>query len=156
MKELLSIAFFLMISVTGCTTLKSIKCGNPSYDTYLNFPLDTISKNGTQKEVLISSSDYNRYFEDTKFTGGCLKGETINELFSRLRGNGVILIVRNDTVLLEKYYGVFSAGYNSNIFSISKAVTSLLCGIAVDEGLISVSDPVTKYIPELETAAPQF
>lgn len=156
MKELLSIAFFLMISVTGCTTLKSIKCGNPSYDTYLNFPLDTISKNGTQKEVLISSSDYNRYFEDTKFTGGCLKGETIDELFSRLRGNGAILIVRNDTVLLEKYYGVFSAGYNSNIFSISKAVTSLLCGIAVDEGLISVSDPVTKYIPELETAAPQF
>ena len=62
---------------------------------------------------------------------------------------GALLIVRNDTILLEQYYGNFSELSPSNIFSITKAVTSLLCGIAVYEGLISISAPITEYIPEL-------
>lgn len=147
-----SLLIILLLALSSsCTTFKSIRCGNPSTDTYLNFALDTISPPDNDiKKVFISSTEHNRYFEDSKFTGGRFKNESIDDLFSRMRGNGALLIVRNDTILLESYYGDFSQYSPSNIFSISKAVTSLLCGIAIDEGYILLSDPVTKYIPELE------
>lgn len=109
-----------------------------------------------QKNVLISSVEHNKYFEDSKFNGGRFNSETIGEYFARVRGNGALLIVRNDTILLEQYYGNFSQLSPSNIFSISKAVTALLCGIAIDEGYMSLTDPITKYITELNDADPLF
>lgn len=90
------------------------------------------------------------------FPSGRLNGETIGEYFARVRGDGALLIVRNDTILLEQYYGSFSKLSPSNIFSITKAITALLCGIAVDEGYMALTDPVTKYITELNSADPLF
>ncbi|MCM1067373.1 MAG: beta-lactamase family protein [Muribaculaceae bacterium] len=147
---------FFFVAFASCTTFKSIKCGSPSTDTYRNFALDTIASNSAAKNVLISSANHDRYFEDSKFTGGRFNSETIGEYFARVRGNGALLIVRNDTILLEKYYGSFSQLSPSNIFSITKAITALLCGIAIDEGYISLTDPVTKYITELNNADPMF
>lgn len=156
MKSLSYILVVCAVIFSSCTTFKSIKCGEPSTDTYLNFAVDTIATNDTIRPVLISSPEHDRFFEDSKFSGGSFTNETIGEYLSRVRGNGALLIVRNDTVLLEQYYGNFSELSPSNIFSITKAVTSLLCGIAVDEGYISISTPITEYIPELKDAAPLF
>ncbi len=156
MKSLSYILVVCAVILSSCSTFKSIKCGQPSTDTYLNFSVDTIAINDTIRPVLISSPEHDRFFEDSKFSGAHLTNETIGEYFSRVRGNGALLIVRNDTVLLEQYYGNFSKLSPSNIFSITKAVTSLLCGIAVDEGYISISAPITDYIPELKDADPLF
>ena len=152
----LSYILIIIGFLSSCTTFKSIKCGSPSTNTYLNFAVDTIATYDTIKQVLISSAKHNRYFEDSKFSGGRFNNETIGEYFSRVRGDGALLIVRNDTILLEQYYGNFSELSPSNIFSITKAVTSLLCGIAVDEGYISISTPITEYIPERIDADPSF
>lgn len=152
----LSYILIIIGFLSSCTTFKSIKCGSPSTNTYLNFAVDTIATYDTIKQVLISSAKHNRYFEDSKFSGGRFNNETIGEYFSRVRGDGALLIVRNDTILLEQYYGNFSELSPSNIFSITKAVTSLLCGIAVYEGYISISTPITEYIPELIDADPLF
>lgn len=156
MKRHTYILISLMTVLSGCTTFKSIKCGSPSTDTYLNFSLDTIASKERPADVLISTPDHDRFFEDSKISGGRFNNETIGEYFSKVRGNGALLIVRNDTILLEKYYGDFSKLSPSNIFSVTKAVTALLCGIAVDEGHISISDPITRYIPELNDADPKF
>lgn len=142
--------------LTGCTAFRAVRCGSPSFDTYLDFALDTIRACDTARNVLISTDGHDRYFEESTFTGGNFAGETVDEYFSRVRGEGALLIVRNDTILLEKYYGSFSPLSPSNVFSISKAVTALMCGIAVDEGYIDVNTPVTAYIPELASADPLF
>ena len=156
MKRHAYILILLLAFLPGCATFKSIKCGNPSTDTYLNFALDTISSKESPEDVLISTPDHDRYFEDSKFSGGRFNNETIGEYFSRVRGDGALLIVRNDTILLEQYYGNFSELSPSNIFSITKAVTSLLCGIAIDEGYVSLTTPITEYIHELIDADPLF
>lgn len=156
MKHLYSILIIFTTLFSGCTTFKSIKCGYPSSDTYLNFAVDTIKAKGSANKVFISSDDHDTYFENSKFSGGRFNNETIGEFFSRVRGNGALMIVRNDTILLERYYGNFSELSPANIFSVTKAVTALLCGIAVDEGFLSISDPVTKYIPELIDSDPMF
>lgn len=153
-------AFFtflsLIVALAGCTTIKSIRCGNPSVESYRNFELDTVRAPIASRNILISTPDCNRFFKDTKFSGGRFSGETIGDFFSRVRGSGALLIVRNDTILFEKYFGNFSPCSPSNVFSVTKSVTSLLCGIAIDEGLMSLTDPVTKYIPELNDADPLF
>lgn len=156
MKRLSYILVIIFGFLSSCTTFKAIKCGSPSTDTYLNFAVDTVATNDTIKQVFISSAEHDRYFEDSKFSGTRFNSETIGEYFSRVRGDGALLIIRNDTILLERYYGNFSELSPSNIFSITKAVTSLLCGIAVDEGYISISALVTEYIPELKDADPLF
>ncbi|WP_020566655.1 serine hydrolase domain-containing protein [Neolewinella persica] len=67
------------------------------------------------------------------------------------------LVVKSDSIVYEQYFDGYQANDISTIFSVSKSVTSLLTGIAVDEGLIAdVNDPVTKYIPELLDGDPRF
>lgn len=146
---------FVALFLSGCTTFRAVKCGTPSPESYTNFALDTIAAADTIKKILVESPD--TYFRTTKFDGGQFHGETIAEYFARVRGNGALLIVRNDSILLEEYFGNAQKQMPLNIFSISKAITSLLCGIAVDEGKIgSVNDSVTKYIPELKQSDPAF
>lgn len=60
------------------------------------------------------------------------------------------LIIRNDTIIYERYFGKFDDSSILASFSVSKAFVSALAGIAVSEGYIgSTEDPVTRYIPEL-------
>lgn len=67
------------------------------------------------------------------------------------------LIIHNDSIVYEKYCGDFSADRMATIFSVSKSITSLMCGIAVDDGYIrSIDDPVTIYLPELEKEDPMW
>jgi len=67
------------------------------------------------------------------------------------------LILRGDSIVYEHYFRGYSPEKISTIFSVSKSVTSLLTGIAVDEGKIEdINDPVTKYIPELLEGDPLF
>lgn len=62
-----------------------------------------------------------------------------------------VLIVQNDSILYEKCTGKMATDKISGVFSVTKSITSLLCGIAVDEGCIkSIDAPVTDYLPELK------
>ena len=110
MKRLSYIFVIFIVLLSSCATFKSIKCGAPSTDTYLNFTVDTVATSDTIKQVLISSVKHDRYFEDSKFSGGRFNNETIGEFFSRVRGNGALLIVRNDTI-----NEAYSFGWNNII-----------------------------------------
>lgn len=61
------------------------------------------------------------------------------------------MIIRNVSLLYEKYSnGYFRDSYVTT-FSLAKSFVSILIGIAVKEGKISsVNDPVTRYIPDMK------
>lgn len=60
------------------------------------------------------------------------------------------LILRNDTLIFERYYYDTIQYAVTPVFSISKSIISSLVGIALEEGdLKSINDPITYYIPEL-------
>jgi len=60
------------------------------------------------------------------------------------------LVIKDDQVLFEKYWGEHSEIAVSNSFSMAKSMVALLIGAALDEGLIgSVEDSACDYIPEL-------
>jgi CubicO group peptidase (beta-lactamase class C family) len=67
------------------------------------------------------------------------------------------LVIRNDSVIYENYFGGFNRQSVLPSFSVSKSFTSVLIGIAIDEGKIaSTNDPITKYIPELARRDERF
>ena len=51
-----------------------------------------------------------------------------------------VLIIQNDSIIYEKCVGDITTDRLATVFSVSKSITSLLCGIAVDEGYIKSID----------------
>jgi CubicO group peptidase (beta-lactamase class C family) len=63
------------------------------------------------------------------------------------------LILKNDQIAYEKYWGEHHPKQVSNSFSAAKTVISVLIGIALDEGKIkSLDDKVCKYLPKFSGA----
>ena len=61
-----------------------------------------------------------------------------------------LLVIRNDTLLYEKYFRHYEAGSVVASFSMAKSYISALVGIAIAEGALkSVDDKITDYLPEL-------
>ncbi len=66
-------------------------------------------------------------------------------------GTAAFLIIRNDSLLYEKYFNNFHQESIVPSFSAAKSFVSALVGIAVDEGKIkNVQDPITNYLTELD------
>ncbi|RYM34162.1 class C beta-lactamase-related serine hydrolase [Brumimicrobium glaciale] len=58
------------------------------------------------------------------------------------------LIVKDEKIIHESYYGEHSESVKSNSFSMAKSFIGLLIGIAVDKGEIDGFDaPITEYLP---------
>lgn len=65
-------------------------------------------------------------------------------------GTRAFLIIRNDSILFEKYFAGYDKSSIIPSFSVAKSFVSAIIGISIDEGYIqSVDDLITKYIPEL-------
>lgn len=60
-----------------------------------------------------------------------------------------LVVVQNDSLIYENYWGGWDADSVSNSFSVAKSYVSVLTGIALKEGKIkSLDDPVGNYLPE--------
>jgi len=78
--------------------------------------------------------------------------EKIHEKFKSV----AYLVVKNDQVIFEKYWGQHSENAVSNSFSMVKSVTAILVGAALDDGLIeSLDDTACSYLPELCNEKPK-
>ncbi|HLG02356.1 MAG TPA: serine hydrolase [Bacteroidia bacterium] len=62
---------------------------------------------------------------------------------------GAFLVISNDSLRYEKYWGEFSDRSYSNSFSMAKTVVSILVGCAIADGHIkSIDQPVHDFLPE--------
>ena len=60
------------------------------------------------------------------------------------------VVLRNNEVLFERYYGDMNRHDHHIWFSASKSLVSTALGILIEEGRIKLSDSPAKYIPELK------
>lgn len=68
------------------------------------------------------------------------------------QGTLSFIIIKNDTIVYEKYFNGFEPDSIRTIFSVSKAFTSALIGIAINEGFIkSVNQLVSDFIPSFKS-----
>ena len=93
--------------------------------------------------------NYNASFDNLEVSKKSNKKIGLLELLKE-SSTTAFLIIRNDTIVYEKYLnGYYRASINTS-FSVAKSITGLLTGKAMDEGFInSIDDPVVNYIPEL-------
>ena len=150
-----------ILCLQSCVVTKSIKYGNASVDDYSVFEQDTVARglrtfefaDAQQKSPLIDTLKFDIYFSKAN----TLLDLTLRETMDYIDVPSAAIIIQNDTILFEHYSGGWDRDSQSCIFSVTKTVTSLLCGIALKDGYIkSLSDPVTDYIPELKDADPMF
>lgn len=65
-----------------------------------------------------------------------------------------ILVLKDGKIVYEKYLNLTNEDTRFIIWSCTKSITSLLIGIAIDEGSISsIDDRIVKYVPELKGTA---
>lgn len=68
-----------------------------------------------------------------------------------------LIIVKDDTIRFEGYANGYARASINTSFSIAKSITSMLMGVAIDEGVIDdIEDPITKYLPELMDSDPNL
>jgi CubicO group peptidase (beta-lactamase class C family) len=79
------------------------------------------------------------------------------EGFLQETGTLAFVVVDQDRLVYERYFGGADRHALQTSFSVAKSFLSTLVGIAIEEGLIgSVTDPVTAYVPELADRDPRF
>ena len=64
-----------------------------------------------------------------------------------------VVVVKNNAVIAEGYFNGFSRDTPHDLRSASKSVTSALAGIAIDQGLFAIDDPIEQLIPQFDSFA---
>ena len=155
------LVIFALALLTSCSLIRGYRADGaygPTSFSYEKQLKDTIVNRGSvfsftrpliQNDVIDTLHFFNqgrRYVDNTMWEAIGPKTETQG-----------VLIIQNDSIIYEKFTGEMAADKVAGVFSITKSVTSLLCGIAVDEGYIkSIYDPVTDYMPELLKKDPMW
>lgn len=150
----------LIAFAVSCTVPGAIRHGSVTIDDYTKFDCDTIKRGdsvfrfaGKGRALLDTLQiDYRLWHRDTVLHMSIDKDF---EMFPDVRK--AVLVIRNDSILYENYSNGMDRYTISTIFSVSKTITGLMCGIALKDGFIkSLDDAVTDYIPELKDCDPMF
>ncbi|MCT4640475.1 MAG: beta-lactamase family protein [Bacteroidales bacterium] len=117
---------------------KTLILGNANYDDYKHFH---------NREI--PSAKHIPWKIDEKYNSVDIP----EELMDTITGYdpNALIIIKDSTILYEKYWNSFNENTLSNSFSVSKSIVSLLIGAAIDEGKIqSLFQPVADFIPEYQ------
>ena len=151
-----------LMSLTSCTVIyRGLKYGNAAVDDYTVFEQDTVDR-GFRTFTFAELPESERVLDTMKvgFYHARLDSVyriSIPESMEMIGKPAAALIIRNDTIVFEHYHGGWDKNIQSCIFSVTKTITSMLCGVALKDGYIkSLDDPVTDYIPELKKKDPLF
>ncbi|HNI43725.1 MAG TPA: serine hydrolase [Chitinophagales bacterium] len=139
----------ILCSLAACTTPARIVFFNaPSIEDVDIFSVDTVAAN--PQPFTFAKKSYAPLPPLKQW----VKHPIVNEFYSleefliRTQTTS-FLVIRNDTILYENYFNGFDMDRPSIVFSVSKAITTTLVGIAIKEGHIkNLQEPVYKYIPE--------
>ncbi|MBD0401505.1 serine hydrolase [Flammeovirga sp. EKP202] len=139
---------FIVVLFSSCHLSRYVTRLNANITDHKIFPKTEISTGQNTFQFLEQPTEFTVVSEGVSMS-----------LDERLQQTSTVsfLVIHKDTILFENYYKGYKPDSISNIFSASKSITSLLVGIAIDEGKIkSVNDPVVNYIPELKEGDPMY
>jgi len=59
-----------------------------------------------------------------------------------------LLIVRNGYIVLDAYYSPYDGSFPHDMASVTKSVTSILVGIAIEQGKLQLDSPMVSFFPD--------
>lgn len=147
-KTILFAAFAVSLFVSGCSSTAGIfKYTIPDITDVNIFSTKAIHKSGNSFSF---QKGENQTLPPVIFWANSRKVDenTSVEHFLEKNGTTAFLVIRNDSILYEKYFDGYSREKISQVFSVTKAVVSALVGIAIAEGHIqSIDQPVSDFLP---------
>lgn len=149
--------FFLRSGIVLCVLFSLLYISKYSY---LLKGIQTIYLSGHTTAFL---EDYNRFSNDTVNTSNTTQPWPFHKSYNKYptpedledyhknQRTVAYLIIKNDSILYEKYYDGFDKDAKSNSFSVVKSMVTAMLGIALKEGTIkSLDQKVIEFIPELK------
>lgn len=146
----LTIFIIAFVLLSSCSSLRPIRFGGvPTQKSHLRFPSRTVANEGPIFNFYKADKNYELGTKigllNTDFNATNISLDSLVNLHKTVS----FMIIRNDTILYEKYNRKFTDTSKVSSFSVVKPIISTLIGVAIDEGKISsVEDRITKYLPE--------
>jgi CubicO group peptidase (beta-lactamase class C family) len=136
----------LLFCMTGCTAYRVVVYNISGVNDFKHFPKHTLTPSQAPFHFFSAAG----IIADTLTITSENKNYTLNEYLQKSKSLA-FLIIRNDSLLVDNFYTPFRRTDISQAFSMSKSITSMLIGCAMDDGLIKSTDqPITDFIPELK------
>jgi len=139
----------------GCTTMRIIRHRDPDAARPRTLFRQRVVHRAEHPSALVTANPPRTDLDTVTVRDADLHPRSFAEYLER-RHVRAFIVVRDDTVLYERYREGYGPATLSSGFSVSKSVTSALLGLALRSGAIrSLDDSVTRYIPEL-SASPAY
>jgi CubicO group peptidase (beta-lactamase class C family) len=133
------IAFFILMNCSSCWLIRAYRLRKMNLTDYQKLPSVKINK-PEQTFQFINAANENRYNGLKHYLDSSLP----------TTHTSAFIVVRNDSIIYENYFDVFTKDDILPSNSMSKSFTGTLVRIAYNEGKIkSLSEPMTNYVPEL-------
>lgn len=142
-RGLTALILLMLLSLSSCYVGRAYR--------FRNFYLKDIDK--------LASVDLNASAEPFYFKQGSLSSSLTSFLDTNLANSDTyaFLVIRNDSILYEKYFGTLTDKTLMPSFSVAKSFVATLAEIAHEEGKISsFGQPITDYLPFLLKNDPAF
>lgn len=88
-----------------------------------------------------------KFPEETGILSRCIF-DTLKELDEKNVPMHSFLLMKNDSLIFEKYYAPYREDTLHRMFSISKSFTAIAISLLMDEGKIDADTSITEYFPE--------
>jgi CubicO group peptidase (beta-lactamase class C family) len=146
-RYLLIVSFLFILS--SCHVARYVYWNYADINDYKKFPADTLKtappsfhfRERNDPVKLTLPEEFRTKCDTCSLDGFLVSHKTV-----------AFLVIRNDSLVYEKYFKGYSREAMFPSFSVSKSYVSALTGIAIDEGYIkSIGQPVTDFIPELKS-----
>ncbi|MCB9279816.1 MAG: serine hydrolase [Lewinellaceae bacterium] len=144
------VLFFITLALilNACGIVRALIFLKPDSRDYRLFAQRPIHKADEPFEFITPETPSN-YGRDIKIAHSNTENNQPLDEFVRLFKTHALIIIRNDSILYERY---LPESYEEDVvtsFSVSKAILSTLVGIAIEEGYIEdIHQPISDFLPE--------
>lgn len=152
-KKNLAPYFVVLLVLSSCSVYNTSRYGGlPEQKDFNHFPQRKIENQAPAFNFSKPNKDYN-LGNSIGLTNKSLNTSSVAlDSFVQLHKTISFLIIRNDTILYEKYNGSYSDTSLVSSFSMVKSMISTLVGIAISEGKIqSIDNSITDYLSEFKS-----
>jgi CubicO group peptidase (beta-lactamase class C family) len=147
-KSISVICFGILFLCSGCTLGRIGLHFLPSVSDFKVFPSDTIR--ASEKKNIAFNETKNQFLPDIKewVPEVNIRNAVNNDDFLNKTKTTALLVLKNDTLVYEKYFNGHEKEEPQIVFSVTKGITAMLTAIAMQEGLLKLDQKVSDFIPE--------
>lgn len=147
---------FAILVLNACGMVRALTYLKPDARDYRLFPRREIRSSGQEFDFI--RTDITPHLgQNLKIAHSNTENNQPLDDFVRLFKTRALIIIRNDSILYEKYLPEKYGEEVVTSFSISKAILSTLVGIAIKEGYVeNIEQSVTDFLPEWKARGPAF